>query len=65
MSCFMQDLDFGSVLRLLQRRPGKARLPNLTAALMGFSHPAPLGGCENPTLSSISCYVHNVHTPML
>ena len=47
-SCFMQDLDFSFVLRLLQRQPGRARLPNLTATLMGFSHPVPRGGCEIP-----------------
>lgn len=48
VSCFMQDLGCSFLLRLLQRQPGRARLPNLTAALMGFGHPIPHSSCEIP-----------------
>lgn len=48
VSCFMQDLGFSFLLSLLQRQSGRARLPNLTAALMGFSHPIPHSSCEIP-----------------
>lgn len=48
VSCLMQDIGCSFLLSLLQRQPGRARLPNLTATLMGFSHPIPHSSCEIP-----------------